>query len=101
MSDLREQILRKTAKLPPKTFEFKASSTKGKDGSEIEPIDWQGFWDSQHVTEDGFVVYRAGPSLDNSETKELKPYVFLLHGAGYTSLSWSLVAVRPSILTNP
>ena len=94
MGDLRKEILRKTAGLPPPQFEFKIPKKEGKDAPTFEPLGWELFFDSQTRTEDGFLVYRAGPSAESSKITQLRPYVFLLHGAGYTSLSWSLVAVR-------
>lgn len=64
-----------------------------------EPVSWDLFWDSQQRTADGFLYYRANPS-ELAVDGVLRPYVFLLHGAGYSSLSWSLVAVRTSTALN-
>lgn len=83
--------------MPPPQFQFKVPQKSGQEMPTYEPISWDAFWDSQTLTDDGFLVYRAGPS-GPTEDGSLRPYVFLLHGAGYSSLSWSLVAVRPSLL---
>lgn len=99
MGDLRKEILRKTAGMPPPQIEFKIPKKEGKEAPTFEPLGWDLFFDSQMRTEDGFLVYRAGPSASSSSSSaQLRPYVFLLHGAGYTSLSWSLVAVRAFLL---
>jgi hypothetical protein len=95
MGDLRKEILCKIAKLPLPQFEFKLPQKDAKEMPNFETLPWDAFWDSQHRTEDGFLVYRAGPAAESSSVSQLRPYIFLLHGAGYTSLSWSLVAVCP------
>ena len=95
MGDLRKEILRKTSGMPPPKFEFQVPKKEGKEMPNFEGLGWEQFYDSQTRTEDGFVVYRAGPSVENVGEAKLRPYVFLLHGAGYSAASWSLVTVRP------
>jgi len=56
-----------------------------------EPVSWEKYWDQQlkiHLPDRGgtFNVYSTGP--------EDAPVVMCLHGAGYTGLTWSLVATR-------
>lgn len=95
MGDLRKEILRKTAGMPPPQFQFKAPQKAGQEAPVYEPLEWDQFFDEQRRTDDGFLVYLGRPPVDKeAENASLKPYVFLLHGAGYTALSWSLVTVR-------
>jgi protein phosphatase methylesterase 1 len=79
MTDLRKQLLKeKGAKLHPKNSHERQENS-------YEPHSWEKYFDSKEVIAGGFQVYRAGSS---------GPICVFLHGAGHSSLTWALVAVR-------
>jgi hypothetical protein len=82
MTDLRKRLLKeKGAKLRDTHLK---SSHNPKENS-YEPHGWEKYFDSKEVIAGGFQVYRAGSS---------GPICVFLHGAGHSSLTWALVAVR-------
>lgn len=88
MSDLRRNILIKKASKLSKQFpsfdDSKQSLSNNDFNLDFEKVKWNNYFDEKFIDDDGFCVYRKGNK---------GPYLFLLHGAGHTSLSWSLVVV--------
>lgn len=85
--DLRKDLLKKLSSLP---------STKPNNENlfinDYSPLSWEYFYDSKSIDKNGFCIYRTKPNT-KIEGNDI-PYVFFLHGAGYTSLSWAPVAVH-------
>lgn len=86
MSDLRRKLLiKKSLNLTKQFPSFDDSGSSNNNvGLNFEKVKWNNYFDEKFIDEDGFCIYRKGKK---------GPYVFLLHGAGHSSLSWSLVVV--------
>lgn len=55
------------------------------DPANFKKSNWDEYFDSKEMNDDGFCIYRSGKS---------GPYIFFLHGAGLSGLSFAPVVVR-------
>ncbi|VDK27499.1 unnamed protein product [Anisakis simplex] len=66
------------------------SAQRGRHSRDLSPLQWDAFFDKKifvDVGEDKFCVYLKG---DNG------PVFYLLHGGGYSGLTWACFTVRIS-----
>lgn len=96
MSELRKRIAGGLPGLPPRPHHPARGVARG-GAKSYAPIPWFHYWkEKQFVeTERGrFCVYRSGASQAGGAL------IVLLHGGGYSALTWSLMAKELSELTN-
>lgn len=87
MSSLQRTLL--ANKMPPMAPRGKGGGGRPGPGMkrDFTPVSWRNYWDTCQdvaVQEDSFRVYQRGSS---------GPLLLLLHGGGYSALTWSLFAV--------
>lgn len=96
MSSLQREIMKRQGGggLPPRPFQSVARSLPKRGQKDYSPLPWTSYFDAvKNVNingEDVFRVYTSGFEREEEDEYANKPLLVLLHGGGYSGLTWSL-----------